>query len=100
MVHIPRFANVIQKYYLNSENVLFTKTMKTFQVIDSNLIIVPFSFPSLKLQVFLRKYPNTMKMFFKATEKDLFKGRKRNSLESNVKLLINYEKLGLGQNEQ
>lgn len=41
-----------------------------------------------------------MKMFFKATEKDLFKGRKRNSLESNVKLLINYEKLGLGQDEQ
>ena len=91
---------MIQKYYLNSENVLFTKTMKTFQIIDSNLTIVPFSFPSLKLQVLLCKYPNTMEMFFKATEKDLFKGKKRNSLEPNVKLLINYEKLGLGQDEQ
>lgn len=43
-----------------------------------------------------------MEIFFKATEKDLFKERKRNSLDYNFKLLKKYikKKLSLEQNEQ
>ena len=37
-----------------------------------------------------------MEIFFKATEKDLFKERKRNSSEYNFKLLKNYKTLRAG----